>query len=129
MKSFFFAVLILIGVAGQASAQGGIKIANGQTITLSTTAVEYDFNDTVKKMFPKEYQTDYNVRTLIIEYKGTPTGEFFASVGETMTSAHDGNGGHGVDNKIMLIPFRPGVDTFWLKGTVAGEKVLVTLVK
>jgi hypothetical protein len=72
---------------------------------------------------------DYNVRTLCIEYKGTPTGEFFIAVGEAMTAAHTGNGGHGVDNPRYLIAFRPGVDTFWLKGTVAGEKVFITVIK
>lgn len=116
-------------IAWSCIAQDGIKIVNGQTITLTTSAVEYDFNTTVKKMFPKEGQQDYNVRTLCIEYKGVPTGEFFVAVGETMTSAHDGNGGHGADNPRVLMPFRPGIDSFWLKGTVAGEKVFITLIK
>jgi hypothetical protein len=128
MKSTVLSILFVI-LTVSAFAQGGIKIANGQTITLTTTAVEYDFNDVVKRMFPNGNQNDYNVRTLCIEYKGTPTGEFFVAVGEAMTAAHNGNGGHGVDNPRMMVPFRPGIDTFWLKGTVANEKVFITLIK
>ena len=128
MKSFLI-IITFFASFGAIAQSTGIELVNNQTVTLTTSPVEYKFNTTVNRMFPKDNQTDYNVRTICIEYKGTPTGEFFVAIGESMTAAHTGNGGHGVDNPRVLLPFRPGIDTFWLKGSVAGEKVFITILK